>query len=141
MRRKKLTLIILINSIFLCFLVIGVSGQTPSEGESFFIPSEQSLSPTAYQFLKQVVVPVNEYNGTPNISIPIYTIKEPGLSIPISLMYNASGIKVTEEASWVGLGWDISLGSIVQVVKGGNDLATTMILPDHVTSGGWPMAY
>src|SRR5690554_53112 len=82
----------------------------------------QIISPQAYEFTKYGDVPVNTYTGVPNISVPLYEIEAAGLNIPISLSYHSNGIKVSEEASWVGLGWTLNAGgSIVQVVKGFDD--------------------
>jgi len=68
---------------------------------------------------KFVETPVGYYSGIPNISIPIHTLSEGELSIPVSLNYHAGGIKVEETASWVGLGWNLSAGgSITRVVRG-----------------------
>jgi hypothetical protein len=51
--------------------------------------------------------------GIPNISVPIYNIKEGDISVPIELSYHAGGIKVEEIASFVGLGWALSAGGVV----------------------------
>jgi hypothetical protein len=70
-------------------------------------------SPNAAAFQKYGDIPISPYTGIPNISIPIYTIKFRDISIPISLSYQASGIKVSEEASQVGLGWAINTGGMI----------------------------
>ncbi len=56
---------------------------------------------------------VGYFSGLPEISIPLYEIKSGDLSIPISLSYHASGIKPTDIASWVGMGWALSAGGQV----------------------------
>ncbi len=78
------------------------------------------VSPTAASLGKFGVFPVNMNLGTTNISIPLYTIKQGDIEIPINLSYNAtSGIRVNEEASWVGLGWTLNAGgAIIRNVKG-----------------------
>jgi YD repeat-containing protein len=58
-------------------------------------------------------VPVSLYTGIPNISIPLYEVKDGPLSVPISLSYHAGGIRVEEIASSVGLGWTLNAGGIV----------------------------
>src|SRR5437588_10987505 len=50
-------------------------------------------------------IPVGEYTGVPNVSIPLYTIKSGDLTLPVSLSYHSGGFKVEEMASSVGLGW------------------------------------
>ncbi|MEB2774651.1 BACON domain-containing protein [Algoriphagus sp. D3-2-R+10] len=57
--------------------------------------------------------PVSHHTGVPDISIPIYTVQEGDLSLPISMNYHASGIKVDEVASWVGLGWSLNAGGVI----------------------------
>ncbi len=67
-------------------------------------------------------IPIGYYTGTANISIPLYTIKEGGVTIPIVLQYHSSGIKVADEATWVGLGWSLEPeGTISQSVIGKED--------------------
>jgi len=53
---------------------------------------------------------VSMFTGVPDISIPLYTIKTAGFEVPITLSYHASGLKVTDFPSWVGLGWAIDAG-------------------------------
>ncbi|WP_020532998.1 RHS repeat domain-containing protein [Flexithrix dorotheae] len=78
-------------------------------------------SPEAAAFVKYADIPVNTYNGLPNISIPIYTIQVKDITVPIDLSYHASGIKVNEEASWVGLGWALNAGGVISRTVMGKD--------------------
>ncbi|MBS1600821.1 MAG: hypothetical protein JST75_21555 [Bacteroidetes bacterium] len=70
-------------------------------------------SPSVQAMQKYGDIPVSPYTGVPDISIPIYTIKYKDITIPISVSYHASGIKVTEEASNVGLGWALNAGGTI----------------------------
>ncbi|MBL7818777.1 MAG: RHS repeat-associated core domain-containing protein [Saprospiraceae bacterium] len=56
---------------------------------------------------------VGNFTGVPDISIPIYTVQEGSLSLPIGISYHASGLKVAEMASWVGAGWALNAGGII----------------------------
>ena len=70
-------------------------------------------SPDAAAYAKYVDIPVSYYTGMTNISIPIYELKGRNLSIPISMSYHASGIRVEEIASRFGLGWVLNGGGII----------------------------
>lgn len=78
-------------------------------------------SPEAYAFMQYEAIPVSKYTGVPSVNIPIYTIETGDYSLPVSLSYHASGIKVTQEASWVGLGWSLSAGGMISRSICGND--------------------
>ncbi|TAE38111.1 MAG: DUF4237 domain-containing protein [Runella slithyformis] len=63
--------------------------------------------------------PVNLYTGTPAVGLPIYTLQEGNLNLPIALSYNASGMKAGEVAAWCGMGWSLQAGGMVtRVVRG-----------------------
>lgn len=90
-------------------------------------------SPNASAFQRYGDVPVSTYNGVSNISVPLYDVKSGDIQFPISLSYHASGIKVADEASKVGLGWVInSSGIISRTILGGDDFTTNPdMLPYH----------
>ncbi len=56
---------------------------------------------------------VGNFTGVPDISIPIYTVQEGPLSLPVGINYHASGLKVQEMASWIGAGWSLNAGGII----------------------------
>src|SRR5580704_346615 len=58
-------------------------------------------------------VPVSPYTGTADVSVPIYTIQAKGINVPVSLSYHTGGIKLKEEASWVGLGFALNAGGAI----------------------------
>src|SRR6267142_4085948 len=69
------------------------------------MPQPVPASPNVAALGKFGDYPVSYFTGVPDISIPIFEVKSGGLSVPITLSYHASGIKPTDVASWVGLGW------------------------------------
>lgn len=71
------------------------------------------LSPQAAALARYGEYPVSHATGVPNISIPIYEIKIGNFTLPISISYHASGIKVDDVASTVGLGWTLNAGGTV----------------------------
>lgn len=82
-----------------------------SQNQDIAFPNLTPLSPNAAEFAKYTDCPVSYYTGTPNINIPLYEIDVDGLKLPINLNYHASGIRVDQEATWVGLGWSLDVGS------------------------------
>lgn len=65
---------------------------------------------------------VSHYTGLPSISVPIFEIKSGTLSLPIKLEYHASGIRMLDNAGWVGLGWSLSTGGqITRDLRGAAD--------------------
>jgi Domain of unknown function (DUF6443) len=63
-------------------------------------------------------VPVNLNTGTYNVPIPLYTLSEGPLSVPVSLVYNGSGLKNAEVPTWAGAGWNLFAGgSITRMVR------------------------
>lgn len=96
-------------------------------------PVWQSITPNNAGFTKYLESPVGHYTGIPSISIPVYNLKIGDFSLPITLSYNAGGIKVKELETWVGLGWNLNVGGcITRIVKGrvddyasGNGVAAT----------------
>jgi hypothetical protein len=121
--------------VFLFFGFLLISGILSAQGFADpKLPNYHPASPSAFQFLKYDEMPVSEYTGIPNISIPLYEIQEGGVSVPVSLTYHAGGIRVSQEASWVGLGWDLNVnGTIVQEINDLDDygVAYTRLRPDY----------
>lgn len=98
-------------------------------------------SPEAAAFLKYGNTPVDLYTGTPNISIPIHTIQGKELSLPLSLTYDASGIRVDQVASSVGLGWNFNYGGVVsRELKGLPDRSNTNVY-DKIYEGNVRMLH
>ena len=98
------------------------NGQQPNMAVNMIPKSPQMAGLDKY-----IQYPTIGGNGIPDISIPIYTLNYKGISIPISLSYHASGIKVNDISSTAGLGWSLQCGgSISRDVQG---------RPDEI--GGW----
>ena len=86
-------------------------------------------APNAAALGKYGDIPVSYFTGVPSISVPITTVQDGPLSLPVSLSYHASGIKVGEMASWVGMGWSMNAaGMITRTIQG---------LPDEISPAGY----
>ncbi|WP_109829871.1 hypothetical protein [Reichenbachiella versicolor] len=79
--------------------------------------------------------------GIPKIQFPMRTLIDQDLYVPIKLNYHPLGIKVEEEATWVGLGWYLQAGGMItRIVRGENDFALCDF-PDENKSKGYPFEH
>jgi YD repeat-containing protein len=77
------------------------------------ISAQETFTPEAASIFKSIEAVPDLPHGADNISIPIYTLKGTNISLPISINYNTSGIRVSEYASSIGLGWNLSAGGVL----------------------------
>lgn len=96
----------------------GDSNQFDYEGELARVLNVPN-SPEAEAFAKYGNTEVSLYTGTPNIAVPLYNHIGRELNLPIAINYDASGIRVEQKASQVGLSWSLSFGGrISRIVNG-----------------------
>lgn len=112
------------NTIFSVLLLITVDdyAQQGTSNNKVTKPSAEVAS-----IAKFVEFPMDISSGLPQIGIDIHTLSSGSIQLPISLGYNASGVKVEESASCVGLGWAISKGPFLARMVNG--------LPDESFNG------
>jgi len=94
-------------------------------------------SPSSQGNVKNGTNPVSLFSGTVSMGVPLYTATaNNGARVPVSIGYNASGIKVNEVAGPVGLGWQLYAGgTITRVTRGIPDEYGSMVSdPSSVTS-------
>ena len=77
------------------------------------LPTVTPPMPEAAALSRYADVPISLYTGTPQIDIPLYNLKCGDLSLPVSLSYYASGIKVEDISTTVGVGWSLNTGGLV----------------------------
>jgi hypothetical protein len=70
-------------------------------------------TPNVASLAKYGDTPIGLYTGQPNINFPLYEIKYNDFSMPISLSYNYSGLKVEEYPGWVGTGWTLRATGVI----------------------------
>ena len=115
------------RSLVLVLATIGwtVQAAAQSNANTPYIPSLIPPSPNAAALMKFTDVPVSTYTGTADVTVPVYTISQKGFQLPISIAYHTGGIKLKEEASWVGLGWALNAGGMVsRTIMGKDDFGT-----------------
>lgn len=82
-------------------------------------------APNAASLGKFIDFPVSLHTGLVNVNIPLYRVQDGAVSLDLSLSYHASGIRVSEVASWVGLGWTLNAGgALIRTVVGVPDEGT-----------------
>jgi RHS repeat-associated protein len=115
---------VLLFALFTLFLLRGL--HLDAQPTNNLIKDVTMAAPNAAALGKYGDYSVGNYTGVPDIGIPIYTVQEGPLSLPISMNYHASGIKVAEMASWVGTGWSLNAGGIIsRTIQGVRDEEVT----------------
>ena len=100
-------------------LALKAAGQSPGSLPALTVVPP---SPEAASLGRYAASPIGFYAGTPQISVPLVDLSTGPLNLPLSLSYNASGNRVEDMASWVGLGWSLSAGGVItRAVRGGAD--------------------
>lgn len=93
-------------------------------------PEVQSFEPVSTSEM------VDLFSGDFNYNIPLLNVG----NYPINLAYH-SGISMDQEASWVGLGWNINPGAITRGLRGlpddlkGEKVSKTFFIKDNITHG------
>lgn len=109
----------------------GISNLIPGISQNPYFESSIDKSrltaPNVASFEKRAKIPVNYSTGQLNFTIPILDVKiDDYLTIPVRLNYTNTGLKPAEIPSWVGNGWDLTVGGqIVQSIKGVDDFSNT----------------
>ncbi|MCT4631270.1 MAG: hypothetical protein N4A76_00870 [Firmicutes bacterium] len=70
-------------------------------------------SPNAVSLGKYGDIPVSYYTGTPDISIPLYSLNDFGIPLNISMSYDGSGVRVNNVPGWVGQNWSLQSGGVI----------------------------
>jgi hypothetical protein len=128
------------RTISLC-LLFTISFQTLSPGLALALtsgpsqPEVQSFQPVGASDL------VDLFSGDFSYNIPLFELPGPNGGYPFNLSYQA-GINTDQEASWVGLGWNLQPGAINRQVRGlpdefngGDKIKTKMSIAPNVTAG------
>jgi hypothetical protein len=125
------------NRNYLCTLVLCIICVSKIFSQTALPPGIKTIippSPSVVALQKYGNIPVSPYTGVPDISIPLHTLKFHDITLPLSISYHASGIKVGEEASNVGLGWALNAGGVIsRTIVGGDDFYSNTYF--NTTSG------
>lgn len=58
-------------------------------------------------------VTVNNNTGTAHFSLPVYTVQRGNVAVPVSLEYDAKGIRINDPEGPIGTGWQLSAGGAI----------------------------
>ena len=119
--------------VFTHYIAFGQSGNPEISNE---LPKVIPPSPSVSSLMKFEEIPVSNYTGIPNISIPIFSspTHSKDISMNLSLNYHPAGAAVDERSGDVGLGWSLSSGgTISRTVRGLPD--DLLMLPSGNQSG------
>lgn len=125
------------NFSFIILLLIFRTGIVKAQTQ---LPNVLPPSPAAANFLRYGEIPIDYSTGVPNISIPLYTVKGHKLELPLSISYHASGIKVEDKASTIGLGWVLNAGGLINQTILGNGTDSQTFQPTFKTSASFEHA-
>ena len=117
--------------------IVEANAQIP--GSYFSFLSNQSLttlpSPNATDLGRFGNIPVSHYTGRADISIPLYSLTQRGVTLDISLHYDTSGLPVNQLTGCVGQGWTLNAGGcITRVVRNSMDEFKTEVFTEQVIS-------
>lgn len=81
--------------------------------QNFQAPSVASLNTYG-------AIPVSLFTGTPDISVPLHTIKTSSFEVPISIRYNINNVKPNNHPGITGLGWTLFAGGSITLIQKGD---------------------
>ncbi|TPD73658.1 hypothetical protein [Flavobacterium microcysteis] len=94
-----------------CMCLSGFGQDNSTLGK--LMPSITRPSPTVAQLMKVEESTLDHYNGQPQIAVPLFSTKAGNLDVGLTLSYNSSGIRVSEQSGWVGKGWSLEAGGVI----------------------------
>ena len=121
--------------IFLILVTISILSWAQDPEKGVFVRFGDYHSPEVQAMTRYSDIPVGHFTGTPQIEIPLYNIDISGFKLNGSISYHASGIKVDDIASCVGLGWVMNAGGVIsRTVNGLADESVNGFLNRTLTS-------
>lgn len=93
-------------------------------------PEVQSFEPISTNQM------VDLFSGDFNYNIPLFNLPGPNGGYPVNIAYHA-GATMDDEASWVGLGWNINVGSMVRSMRGLPDEFKSKLDEDNNADGAY----
>jgi len=120
-RNIQLSFIILLC----CFFDSELIAQPISPENTFVSPNAASLGTVSD-------ISASLYTGSTNVNIPIHELNELGITVPINLQNDETGIRPDVYPGWVGMGWTLNAGGVITRIVNGfpDDLRIKTYSPD-----------
>ena len=116
---------------FYLFLYLCVSAQTMLPGDIH--------SPNATDLGHYGDVPISYFTGRPDISIPLFEFSMRGVTLPVTLSYDAGGVLVNSLPGWTGHNWTLLAGGCITRVA--NDHPDEFVYPNDLGIVNWDKNY
>ena len=100
----------ILSAIFF-FALFQLTGQ--AHDATFSIDGMLPKTPEASKLMSQLDVPTNHSTGALNFQVPLTSIGNGAISVPVSASYQTNGFKVNTISSDLGLGWNIAAGGVL----------------------------
>ncbi|MCF8297771.1 MAG: hypothetical protein K9J13_09535 [Saprospiraceae bacterium] len=127
---KFLSVFIAINFLIEIFNPIAVFALTSGPAQ----PEFESFAPIDATNM------VDLASGDFSYNLPLMTVPGPNGGYPLNLAYNA-GIGMEQEASWVGLGWNLNTGCISRQLRGlPDDFSGDKVTKAYSTRANWSLS-
>ncbi len=127
---RKAAMVMLLSMVINTASIIDVHALTSGPTQ----PEVQSFEPAGTTDM------VDMFTGDFTYNIPLFELPGPNGGYPFNLAYHA-GISTDQEASWVGLGWNLAPGAINRQMRGlpdefnGDEVESTQEMEDNLTMG------
>lgn len=82
-------------------------------GVNSLLQEQVPVAPNTSELGKFGQIPVGQFTGTIQTSIPLYTINLKDFNLPISLSYSSNGVNVDKYESFVGIDWVLNSGGAI----------------------------
>ena len=103
--------------VFLAFSCMHAQSQTHAGGTYYQLHNNLSLtnlpSPNATDLGKYGDIPVSHHTGKAEVTIPLYSFTERGVTLDVGLSYDTSGLLVNQLPGCVGHGWTLNAGGCI----------------------------
>ncbi len=120
---KRYSVVLLISIVLFSFPIHIRAQDNQHDFPPSQLPESIASSPEVSSLGNYGNINGNKYNGTIDLSIPIYNLNFDGIIFPIQISYDSKGVRANQDAGWVGLNWNLTAYSaITRTINGSDDL-------------------